>query len=96
MISKNGHVFKIMDEDTGLFSSGGYYPSFSKTGKDWTSMGQVLSHLKLYRRGHPYDHKDAERAGKKFKAPVIPKSWIIIEYQFVQCSRGVSARDSIK
>lgn len=29
----------------GLFSKGGYYPSFSKKGKAWSSMGYFKNHL---------------------------------------------------
>lgn len=33
---------------TGLFSSGGAYPSWSKHGKIWSTLGKMSSHLKLH------------------------------------------------
>jgi hypothetical protein len=39
-------VFKIKN-GIGLFSSGGYYPRWSKTGKRWTEARFVRLHLSL-------------------------------------------------
>ncbi len=38
-------VFKIRDIESGLFSSGGAKPTFSKTGKSWTSIGHLRNHI---------------------------------------------------
>lgn len=38
-------IIKVMNQN-GLFSKGGYYPSFSKKGKAWSSMGYFKNHLK--------------------------------------------------
>lgn len=37
-------IIKVMNQN-GLFSKGGYYPSFSKKGKAWSSMGYFKNHL---------------------------------------------------
>ena len=46
---KEYYSFKIRDRETGLFSSGGTYPHFSKTGKVWSDIGHLKSHLSLLR-----------------------------------------------
>jgi hypothetical protein len=37
--------FKIRDPSTGLFSTGGYYPRWSRTGKVWTTMSALSCHF---------------------------------------------------
>lgn len=39
--------YKIYDPATGLFSSGGSMPKFSKRGKTWQNIGHVKSHVSL-------------------------------------------------
>jgi len=57
--------FKIRDKTTGLFSTGGESPGWSKTGKKWSKPGHITTHLgqvRMVRRGyrrtaqdvHPY------------------------------------------
>lgn len=70
--------FKVMDEKTGLFSTGGYAPSFNEKGKTWRTIGQVRSHLKLYARGHA-------RFGDRPKK--IPASWVVVEFELRQVGR---------
>ena len=41
-------LYKIRHKETGLFSTGGVRPSYSKIGKTWNSMTHVKSHLKQY------------------------------------------------
>jgi hypothetical protein len=62
--------FRIMDKVTGLYSSGGYKPYFSKVGKLWDTKGQLISHLKLYRRG--------QYPGESTQVPV---TWVVLEIQ---------------
>lgn len=38
-------VFRIRQDKTGLFSSGGTRPSFSKKGKIWKERGHLSNHL---------------------------------------------------
>lgn len=38
-------VFKIRSKKTGLFSTGGGRPSFSKKGKQWAGLGPVKNHI---------------------------------------------------
>src|SRR5450830_1894182 len=37
--------WKIKQTSTGLYSSGGYTPSFTKRGKIWAQLGHLKSHL---------------------------------------------------
>lgn len=39
-------VYKIQDKTTGLYSCGGSYPRFSKTGKAWTNIGHLKNHFR--------------------------------------------------
>ena len=40
-------IYKVQDMKTGMFSCGGYYPRWTKTGKTWRTLGSVKSHLKM-------------------------------------------------
>lgn len=55
-------VFKIRSKTTGLFSTGGGTPGWSKKGKTWNMRGHVSSHLAgLYSGGKKiYDVHQAE------------------------------------
>lgn len=48
-------VYKIRRKDDGLFSNGGAYPSFSKTGKLWKQRGHLTSHLNQVHHRRVYD-----------------------------------------
>lgn len=55
-------VFKIRSKTTGMFSTGGQSPGWSKKGKTWNMRGHVSTHLSgLYRTGREtYRANDAE------------------------------------
>lgn len=38
-------LYKIRNRETGLYSSGGQWPSWSRAGKTWTNLGPLRSHL---------------------------------------------------
>lgn len=61
-------VYKIRDSKTGLYSTGGTKPKWSKRGKVWVSLGALKSHLTLYRTGWARLHKK------------IPSTWIVEEF----------------
>lgn len=53
-------IYKIRDNVTGKFSSGGQHPYWVTKGKEWRDMGHVKAHLTLYkdflacgRKSHP-------------------------------------------
>lgn len=43
-------VFRVKNLRTGLYSTGGGYPSWTKRGKLWTSKGALKNHLNLVRQ----------------------------------------------
>jgi hypothetical protein len=89
-------VFKIRNKDNGLYSGGGYDPGWSTIGESWDTLNALLLHLKLYRRGHPYDKKDTLRQGKKYHPRVIPKSWEIVMFEVKQCEVIKITADMLK
>lgn len=40
-------VFRVKNLRTGLYSTGGYHPHWSKNGKLWTSKGALKNHFNL-------------------------------------------------
>lgn len=51
--------YKIKRKSDGLYSTGGYYPSFTKQGKAWRQLGHLKSHLALM--GYQYiGYRDCE------------------------------------
>lgn len=66
-------VYKIRDKQTGLFSTGGYSPNWTREGKTWKTKAQVISHLKLFCRGY------RQEGGR-----TIPKTWIIVEFGMIE------------
>jgi hypothetical protein len=47
--------YKIKNSD-GLYSNGGLFPVFNRTGKIWPTHDRLMKHLKLFRR-----HKDRRK-----------------------------------
>lgn len=41
-------VYKIRDAETGLFSTGGTSTQWTKSGKTWSNIGHVKSHIRQY------------------------------------------------
>lgn len=77
--SKPKTVFKIRNKDTGLFSTGGHTPKWSKSGKTWSGTGPLLSHLNLYM---------SDGYGRPRKT--FPDSWEVVEYEVVQQEGGTN------
>lgn len=50
-------VFKIRNKESGLFSTGGEYPRFNKTGKAWSSMRNLRLHLSQFVTGPHRFHR---------------------------------------
>lgn len=44
MAEKN-QLYKIRHRETGLYSTGGQWPSWTRSGKTWTTLGTLRSHL---------------------------------------------------
>jgi hypothetical protein len=43
-------LYKIQRESDGLFSTGGSFPRFHKTGKSWEGPAQLVNHLALFKK----------------------------------------------
>lgn len=56
-------IYKIRHNETGLFSTGGGNPDWTKRGKTWINRGGITSHLNLVKpsrwRHLPYPYVDA-------------------------------------
>lgn len=59
-------MFKIRHKITGMFSSGGAYPKWSRKGKTWSSYGHVMQHLRPHmekiRRGRHLSEAERDYA----------------------------------
>jgi hypothetical protein len=72
-------IFKIRDTATGLFSTGGHYPRWSKKGKTWTNIGHVKNHINNLTRVviKNVDH------------------WEVVEYELVETAVGTISVEKI-
>jgi hypothetical protein len=43
-------LYKVRDINTGLFSTGGYYPGWTNKGKTWSGVGPLKSHLNFHKK----------------------------------------------
>jgi len=68
-------VFKIKDLTTGLYSTGGSRPKWTKLGKTWNTRGQVICSLKNYCDG---DYRTGKRPA--------PDSWVVEEFEMTLAS----------
>lgn len=50
-------VYKIKDSETGLYSTGGTYPSWTKKGKTWSTLGHLKSSVTQYLKGNYWKKK---------------------------------------
>lgn len=51
-LQRKGHGWQIMDASTGLFSTGGMHPRWTKGGKVYDQKNHVLSHIRLWIQDH--------------------------------------------
>lgn len=75
--------YKIFDTATGLYSSGGVNPRWTKVGKTWPILGQLVTSLKVYCHG-------TLRSGKR----VTPDSWVVHEFEAPK-PKSISARSLV-
>lgn len=45
MTQPTDKLYKIRHRETGLYSTGGQYPSWTRAGKTWSKLGTLRSHL---------------------------------------------------
>jgi hypothetical protein len=68
--------YKIRDTETGLFSSGGVWPRFTKFGKTWTTRGALKSHLTML--GY-YARWSDSASDSGYGNPPKPR-YVVVEY----------------
>ncbi len=73
-------VYKVQDTNTGLYSTGGYEPSWTRDGKSWKTLGQLKTSLKFYKKG-------ALGTGARGSLREIPTSWTVVEFKLVTVKR---------
>jgi hypothetical protein len=79
------NVYKIRDKETGLFSTGGMDPTFTKKGKVWTGIGPLKAHITMHRR-HVLTEEELAQMRWGCRLHDISKDYLqdieIIEYDF--------------
>lgn len=90
-------MFKIKDTKTGLYSSGGYHPTWTKRGKLYHTMVEVVASLSLYMRGYPvrgleFRTKKAIELETKRRRRTIPSSWAIVEFRLTPIKTTVATK----
>lgn len=59
------YIYRIRQKSTGLYSTGGFYPSkFNKTGKTWLSLNAVSTHIAGYANSLEWYKKNDKKAFK--------------------------------
>jgi hypothetical protein len=90
--------YKIMDKNTGLYSSGGYEPNWSNKGKTYNTIGQATSAIKLYARGQRRKRATPWVVMGFSSAPpmnsLVPDNWVVVEFQTTPIKEHV-AKDLI-
>lgn len=68
-------LYKILDKETGLYSKGGCFPSWSKYGKTWNALGHIKNHLRFFMK------TKRENGNIDYRKLVnkIPENWEVIE-----------------
>lgn len=77
-------LYKIRNKKTGLFSTGGVAPRWTKLGKTWNSIGTFKSHLTLV--GDRYESTWGEDRFKGLSIDTdIYKDCEVVEVEFKEC-----------
>lgn len=71
-------VYKIKDTATGLYSTGGCEPKWTKNGKTWSTKGYVKSSLSQFIDDNWYTRKYENR---------IPETWVVVT---IDSENGIS------
>lgn len=64
-------AYKIINETTGLFSTGGLLPRWTKRGKTWSQINHVKAHLRQFISDEEY---------RQHWINNIPEEWTVIEF----------------
>lgn len=80
----NIKIYKIKDKDTGLYSTGGMEPSWTKRGKTWNQINFVKIHLRQFCSDRRVTKETMnkpvwEREWENKWANRIPLNWLVVE-----------------
>ena len=99
-------VYKVRDIKTGLFTKGGLFAegSFSKDGKIWGSLKNLISFLKYFARTEKDSKEDIVKRyptnnSIELESDIhnyIPKDWEIVEFDLIESGQNNSAREVLK
>jgi hypothetical protein len=80
-------IYKVQDTATGLYSTGGHDPKWTRDGKVWKTRGQLLASLKQYKKGR--------WTGQGYEPREIPSTWTIVDFKLVTVKRQ-RAHEAVK
>jgi len=81
----NRFIYKIKDTNTGLFSTGGMSPRWTKNGKVWNSIGSLKCHLRQFMATKKVkDTSGYYVTDWKVLYNKIPHNWEVIEIELVE------------
>lgn len=65
---QSNKLYKIRHDITGLYSTGGYYPRWTKSGKTWSQLGTLRAHL-------------SSHLGNSWRAGTDMSQWRVVEIE---------------
>ena len=74
-------IFYKIQNAEGLFSTGGYYPSFDEEGKMWKSIGALKAHITMVMK----------RVSSLFENPYL--NCRVVEFELLQLGHGTEVKD---
>lgn len=91
-MAKSDTIYKVQNAD-GLFSHGGTYLRFSKTGKIWKRIGDLVNSLKLGARDYRAPTRDYLTTEEWLDQ--FPAGDTVVEYEIVE-KRRIPVRDLMR
>ena len=77
-------LFKIRDKNTGLYSTGGMSPRWTKRGKTWNQLNHLKTHLRQFLQ-HPRKYNGSYMdVDWKILINNIPESWEVVKIKIVE------------
>lgn len=85
-------IYKIRDIETGLYSTGGMSPRWTRHGKGWTSLGALKLHLHQFLKqiwnNYPSHSTLLFQYGGPGLINNIPKNWEVVTFQIIEDESG--------
>lgn len=67
-MNQSNRIYKIRHRKSGLYSTGGMYPRWSRAGKTWCNLGRLRSHL-------------SQHLGTKYRSGTDMSEWMVVEIE---------------